>query len=67
MVGHQFAGNLANFVKLGMPVDYSSAVKFTQVTIVGPTGVLREQATHKFSVFTRTVGGIRGLSKRLVA
>lgn len=67
MAGEHFTGDLSKFVELGIKIDYSGNVKFTQVPIVGTEEFMMAWTKDKMGVIRGILGGIRGLSRRQVA
>eukprot|EP00973_Karenia_brevis_P024177 3337719-Karenia_brevis.AAC.1 len=62
-----FTGDVSEFERLGISVDYSGNVKFMQVPIAGDGDFFREWVDAKMGIIRRVLEGLRGLSSRHVA
>eukprot|EP00973_Karenia_brevis_P021528 2959192-Karenia_brevis.AAC.1 len=67
MAGEEFVGDVSEFQRMGITVDYSGNVKFMQVPVVGNREFIAEWVKSKMGIIRRVLEGLRGLSSRHVA
>eukprot|EP00973_Karenia_brevis_P078574 10907959-Karenia_brevis.AAC.1 len=67
LAGDGFTGDVSEFERLGITVDWSGNVKFMQVPIVGDERFVRDWVNTQMGIIKRVLNGIRGLSSRHVA
>ena len=67
LAGDKFRGDLSSFERLGITVDYSRNVTFIQVPVVGSDEFVKEWVKQKMNIISKTLDGVKGLSKRQVA
>ena len=67
LAGDAFDGDLEEFKRMGIKVDYSGNVKFMQVPIVGSEAFIKEWVGAKMGIIKRVLHGVRGLSSKHVA
>eukprot|EP00973_Karenia_brevis_P037079 5112184-Karenia_brevis.AAC.1 len=67
LAGNSFDGDVSEFERLGISVDYSGNVKFMQVPVVGDEGFIKEWVGTKMGIIKKVFEGLRGLSSKHVA
>eukprot|EP00973_Karenia_brevis_P091460 12407535-Karenia_brevis.AAC.1 len=58
LAGDRFTGDLSEFQRLGITVDWSGNVKFMQVPIVGDEMFIREWVQAKMGIIRRVLNGL---------